>query len=72
VLHADGAGSMLAGDVEQQLVAVLTHLSDQYGDVSGHWYEEAKFGLLEGLDHSTYADLDVNARQEKPSLDYIG
>jgi hypothetical protein len=34
-------------------VAVLTHLSDQYGDVSGHWYLEAKFGLLEGLDHPT-------------------
>jgi hypothetical protein len=40
-------------------MAVLTHLGDQYGDVSGHWYLEAKFGLLDGLDHPTYADLDA-------------
>jgi hypothetical protein len=56
-----GTGSdeegMLVFDDDQRLVAVLTHLNDQYGDVSGHWYVEAKFGLLEGLDHSTYADL---------------
>jgi hypothetical protein len=40
-------------------VAVLTHLSDQYGDVSRHWYLEAKFALLDGLGHPTYADLDA-------------
>jgi hypothetical protein len=49
-----GTGSdeegMLVFDDDQRLVAVLTHLSDQCGDVSGHWYLEAKFGLLEGLD----------------------
>jgi hypothetical protein len=50
---------MLVFDDGQRLVAVLTHLSDQYGDVSGHWYLEAKFGLLDGLDHPTYADLDA-------------
>jgi hypothetical protein len=37
-----GTGSdeegMLVFDGDQRLVAVLTHLSDQYGDVSGHWY----------------------------------
>lgn len=58
-----GTGSdeegMLVFDAEQRLVAVLTHLSGQYGDVSGHWYVEAKFGLLDGLDHPTYADLDA-------------
>ena len=58
-----GTGSdeegMLVFDDGQRLVAVLTHLSDQYGNVSGHWYLEAKFGLLEGLDHPTYADLDA-------------
>ena len=58
-----GTGSdeegMLVFDADQRLMAVLTHLSDQYGDVSGHWYLEAKFGLLEGLDHPTYADLDA-------------
>ena len=50
---------LLVFDADQRLVAVLTHLSDQYGEVSGHWYLEAKFGLLEGLDHPTYADLDA-------------
>ncbi|WP_457093078.1 hypothetical protein [Microvirga sp. P5_D2] len=61
-----GTGSdeegMLVFDNDQRLVAVLTLLGEQYGDVSGHWYVEAKFGLLEGLDHPTYADL--NAAQE--------
>jgi hypothetical protein len=47
-----GTGSdeegMLVFDDDQRLVAVLTHLGDQYDSVSGHWYLEAKFGLLEG------------------------
>jgi hypothetical protein len=46
-----GTGSdeegMLVFDDDQRLVAVLTHLSDQYGSVSGHWYLEAGFGVLE-------------------------
>ena len=50
---------MLVFNGEQRLVAVLTHLGDQYDGVSGHWYLEAKFGLLDGLDHPTYADLDA-------------
>jgi hypothetical protein len=50
---------MLVFDDDQRLVAVLTHLGDQYDSVSGHWYLEAKFGLLDGLDHPTYADLDA-------------
>jgi hypothetical protein len=58
-----GTGSdeegMLVFDDDQRLVAVLTHLGDQYDSVSGHWYLEAKFGLLDGLDNSTYADLDA-------------
>ena len=41
---------------DQRLVAVLTHLSDQYDGISGHWYLEAGFGRLEG--HPTFADLD--------------
>ena len=56
--HSDEEG-MLVFNEEQRLVAVLTHLGDQYGDVSGHWYLEAKFALLDGLDHPTYADLDA-------------
>jgi hypothetical protein len=58
-----GTGSdeegMLVFDDDQRLVAVLTHLGDQYGEVSGHWYLEAKSALLDGLDHPTYADLDA-------------
>ena len=58
-----GTGSdeegLLVFDDDQRLLAVLTHLGDQYGEVSGHWYLEAKFGLLDGLDHPTYADLDA-------------
>jgi hypothetical protein len=50
---------MLVFDESQRLVAVLTHLGDQYDSVSGHWYLEAKFGLLDRLDHPTYADLDA-------------
>jgi hypothetical protein len=58
-----GTGSdeegMLVFDDEQRLVAVLTHLSNRYEGIAGHWFLEAKFGLLEGLDHPTYADLDA-------------
>jgi hypothetical protein len=46
-------------DEDQRLVAVLTHLSDQYDGLSGQWYVEAKFGLLEGLGQPTYLDLDT-------------
>jgi hypothetical protein len=58
-----GTGSdeegMLVFDDDQRLLAVRTHFGDQYGEMSGHWYLEAKFGLLDGLDHPTYADLDA-------------
>jgi hypothetical protein len=50
---------MLVFDGEQRLVAVLTHLGENYDGVSGHWYLEAGFGRLDGLDHPTYADLDA-------------
>jgi hypothetical protein len=67
-----GTGSdeegMLVFDDDQRLVAVLTHLSDQYGEVSGHWYLEAKFNLLEGLDHPTYADLAAAQERTRQHL----
>jgi hypothetical protein len=50
---------LLVFDESRRLVAVLTLLGDQYGDVSGHWYLEAGFGQLEGLDHPTFADLNT-------------
>ncbi|MBM6578941.1 hypothetical protein ILT44_02005 [Microvirga sp. BT689] len=58
-----GTGSdeegMLVFDEEQRLVAVLTHLGENYDGASGHWYLEAGFGRLDGPDHPTYADLDA-------------
>lgn len=32
---------MLVFDDTRRLLAVLTHLGEQYDDVSGHWYLEA-------------------------------
>ena len=58
-----GTGSdeegMLVFDDDQRLVAVLTHLGDQYGEVSGHWYLEASFGRLDGGSHLTFANVDM-------------
>ena len=48
---------MLVFDDEQRLVAILTHLSDQYDGASRHWFLEAGFGRLEGREHPTFADL---------------
>jgi hypothetical protein len=50
---------MLVLDQEQRLLAVLTHLSDQYDGASGHWYLEAGFGRLNEPDHPTFVDLDA-------------
>ncbi len=47
---------MLVLDEEQRLVAVLTHLGEQYDGLSRHWYVEAGFGRLEGT-HPTFSDL---------------
>ncbi len=49
---------LLVFDGQQRLVAVLTHLGEQYGRVSGHWYLETGYGPLDGLNHPTYASLD--------------
>jgi hypothetical protein len=59
VANGSDEEGMLVFDASRRLVAVLTHLSDRYDSVSGHWYLEAGFGVLEGLDHPTYADLDA-------------
>jgi hypothetical protein len=50
---------VLVLDEEQRLLAVLTHISDENEVAPGQWYLEAKFGVLEGLDHPTYPDLDA-------------
>ena len=47
---------LLVFDENRRLVAVLTHLGEQYGDLSGHWYVEAGFGQLDG-DQPTFSNL---------------
>ncbi len=59
VANGSDEEGLLAFDEEQRLVAVLTHLGDQYDRVSGHWYLEAGFGHLDGPNHPTFADLDA-------------
>jgi hypothetical protein len=44
---------------QQRLVAVLTHLGGQYDRVAGHWYLEAGFGRVDGVNHPTFADLEA-------------
>jgi hypothetical protein len=50
---------LLVFDEEQRLVAVLTHLGEQYDGLSGQWYLEAGFGHLEVRDQPTFADLEA-------------
>lgn len=50
---------MLVLDEDERLVAVLVRLSDENEVAPGHWYVEARFGVLEQLDHPTYPDLDA-------------
>ena len=49
---------MLVFDANQRLLVVLTHLGEQDDGVSGHWYLEAGFGRLGGL-QPTFATLDA-------------
>ncbi|PVE24128.1 hypothetical protein DC522_12625 [Microvirga sp. KLBC 81] len=50
---------LLVFDDDQRLLAALTHHSDQYDSLSGHWIIEVGFGLPGGLDHPAYADLEA-------------
>ena len=50
---------MLVFDGDQRLVAVLTRLSDENEVAPGQWFLEVGFGLVGGLDHPTYADLEA-------------
>ncbi|MFC4172883.1 hypothetical protein ACFOYU_12530, partial [Microvirga sp. GCM10011540] len=49
---------LLVFDGERRLVAVLTHLSDENEVAPGHWYLEAGFGRIDGVEHPAFADLD--------------
>lgn len=50
---------VLVFDRERRLVAVLTHLSDDYDCLGGHWFLEAGFGRLARPDGPTFADLEA-------------
>ncbi|MFC4172614.1 hypothetical protein ACFOYU_11175, partial [Microvirga sp. GCM10011540] len=50
---------LLVFDGERRLVAVLTHLSDENEVAPGHWFLEAGFGRIDGVDHPIFADLDA-------------
>ncbi len=50
---------LLVFDEHQRLVAVLTHLGEQYDGLSGHWFLEVGFGRLHGPTQPTFADLDA-------------
>jgi hypothetical protein len=50
---------LLVFNGEQRLLAVLTHLGEQYDGLSGHWYLEAGFGRLQAQDPPTFADLEA-------------
>ena len=59
VANGSDEEGLLAFDEEQRLVAVLTHLGDQYEGVAGHWYLEGGVGHLDGPNHPTFADLEA-------------
>ncbi|MEE1654573.1 hypothetical protein VB618_00070 [Microvirga sp. CF3062] len=50
---------MLVFDEDRRLLAVLTHLSNQYDGLSGHWYLEAGFGRLENRHQPTFINLEA-------------
>jgi hypothetical protein len=52
---ADEEGRLVLA--EGQLVAVLTRLSAQHGELAGRWFLEAGFGRLDGPAHPSFADL---------------
>jgi hypothetical protein len=54
----DEEAMLVFGD-DERLVAVVTHLSDEHGASSGHWFLEAGFGRLHGGEQPTFADLDA-------------
>jgi hypothetical protein len=50
---------MLVFDHDRRLLAVLTHLSVQHEQLSGHWFLEAGFGRVDGPTHPTFVDLEA-------------
>ncbi len=59
VANGSDEEGLLVFDEHQRLVAVLTHLGEQYDGLSGHWFLEVGFGRLHGPTQPTFADLDA-------------
>ena len=53
----DEAGQLVV--VDGRLVAVLVQLSQDHEQLAGHWFLEAAFGVLDGPEHPTFADLEA-------------
>lgn len=53
----EGEGRLVFRD--GRLVAVLVRLSELHGDQAGCWFLEKGFGLLDGPQHPSFADLDA-------------
>ena len=53
----DEEGCLVFSD--DRLLAVLVRLSDQHGELAGHWFLEAGFGEIDMLEHPTFADLSA-------------
>ena len=53
----DEEGCLVFAD--DRLLAVLVRLSDADGALAGHWFLEAGFGVVDGVDHPTFPDLDA-------------
>ena len=45
--------------VDGKLAAVLVRLSDQHGDMAGHWFLEHGFGKLDGVEHPIFDGIEA-------------
>jgi hypothetical protein len=51
--------AMLVFGEDERLLAILTHLGDEHGASSGHWFLEVAFGRFYGREQPTFPDLDA-------------
>jgi hypothetical protein len=51
--------ALLVFGEDERLLAILTHLSDEHGASSGHWFLEVVFGRSFGREQPTFPDLDA-------------
>ena len=51
--------ALLVFGEDERLLAILTHLSEEHGASSGHWFLEVAFGRSYGREQPTFATLDA-------------